>query len=42
MSEKFLSVKDLNVHYITSEADVWAVKGAARQKTASSNIRVLK
>ena len=29
MSEKFLSVKDLNDHYITSEADVWAVNGVS-------------
>ena len=29
MSEKFLSVKDLNVHYITSEADVFAVNGVS-------------
>ncbi len=29
MSEKFLSVKDLNVHYITSEADVYAVNGVS-------------
>ncbi len=29
MSEKFLSVKDLNVHYITSQADVYAVNGVS-------------
>jgi peptide/nickel transport system ATP-binding protein len=29
MSEKFLSVKDLNVHYITTEADVYAVNGVS-------------
>ena len=29
MSEKFLSVKNLDVHYVTSEADVFAVNGVS-------------
>lgn len=29
MSEKFLTVKDLNVHFITSDADVYAVNGVS-------------
>ena len=27
MEEKFLSVKDLHVHYLTSDANVYAVNG---------------
>ena len=27
MSEKFLEIKDLHVHYVTSDADVYAVNG---------------